>query len=94
MTDTRKYAPVRGPKQKRVYYINTTIRGRKQEPTDGVGVPFPQPRQEGTMTMYPARGDVFITLSAWAGGEERLRHLSDGEIIVKDELNPLLFRPS
>ena len=74
---------------------------RKLDPTDGVGVPFPQPRlreqrrrAEGTMTMYPARGDVFITLSAWAGGEERLRHLSDGEIIVKDELNPLLFRPS
>ena len=46
------------------------------------------------MTMYPARGDVFITLSAWAGGEERLRHLSDAEMAVKDELNPLLFRPS
>ena len=76
---------VRGPKQKRVYYINTTIRGRKQEPTDGVGVPFPQPRQEGTMTMYPARGDVFITLSAWAGGKERLRHLSVPLIVVKDK---------
>ena len=41
------------------------------------------------MTMYPARGDVFITLSVCAGGEERLRHLSDAEIIVKDELNPI-----
>ena len=54
----------------------TMVGARKQEPTDGVGVPFPQPRQEGTMTMYPARGDVFITLSAWAGGKELLRHLS------------------
>ena len=47
-----------------------------EDPTDGVGIPFPQPGQEGTMTTYAARGYVFITLSAWAGGKELLRHLS------------------
>ena len=68
------------------------ISPRKLDPTDGVGVPFPQPRlreqrrrAEGTMTMYPARGDVFITLSAWAGGKECLRHLSVPLIVVKDK---------
>ena len=38
-------------------------------PTDGVGVPSPQHRQEGTMTTYPARGVVFITLSSLGWGE-------------------------
>ena len=38
-------------------------------PTDGVGVPSPQHRQEGTMTTYPARGVVFITLSCLGWGE-------------------------
>ena len=76
---------LRGPGQKRVYYINVYLLRQFAHPTDGVGVPFPQPRQEGTMTMYPARGDVFITLSAWAGGKECLRHLSVPLIVVKDK---------
>ena len=77
------FVSIRGPKQKLIFLTFTTICARKLDPTDVVGVPFPQPRlreqrrrSEGTMTMYPARGDVFITLSAWAGGKELLRHLS------------------
>ena len=31
-----------------------------------------------------------INLSAWSGGKERLRHLSDAPAIVRDEINQLL----
>ena len=42
--------------------------------------------------MFPQ--PVVVVPSAWVGGKEHLRHLSDVETIVKDELTPLLFRPS
>ena len=41
-------------------YFNTAICARKLDPTA---------QAEETMTMYPARGDVFITLSCLGWGE-------------------------
>ena len=76
---------LRGPKQKRVYYINTTIRGRKQEPTDGVGVPSPQPGQDRVMKTTPLAGYVVIVPSCLCWGEGTPTPSVGAPTVVKDK---------
>ena len=72
-----------------------TISARKQEPTDGVGVPSPQPRQDRVMKTTPLAGYVVIVPSAWSWGERNAyaicRKIWWGSPLVEVDVPPLRY---
>ena len=65
--------------------INTTVSARKQEPTDGVGVPSPQPRQDRVMKTTPLAGYVVIVPSCLCWGEGTPTPSVGAPTVVKDK---------
>ena len=61
------------------------ICARKQEPTDGVGVPYPQPRQDRVMKTTPLAGYVVIVPSCLCWGEGTPTPSVGAPTVVKDK---------